>query len=244
MLEYIISAISRAIGFSKVEARGTLFLILIMSVTIIVSQLYVKTLKSKPKMHDQSDLSSWIAEVKSSYNLKKEDSALERSIYNQVEKKSKKVASPSREIENKEFVTLKDSFKDEPIEIKDLNAATSEELQRVRGIGPAFSSRIVKYRDRLGGFVSNDQLNEVYGLKKETITELSNYFTVQSSPNKIDFNSDSAKYLAQHPYISYDLAWLIINYRKQNGDIHSLDDLRKIKAIDKETLNKLRPYLD
>ncbi|MEM7297091.1 MAG: helix-hairpin-helix domain-containing protein, partial [Bacteroidota bacterium] len=81
-------------------------------------------------------------------------------------------------------------------------------------------------------------------LDEETIKALSKYFTVQSQPSRVDLNSDSAKNLAQHPYISYDLAWVLINYRKQNGDIKSLNDLRKVKALDTATLDKLRPYLD
>src|SRR5690606_31569388 len=68
----------------------------------------------------------------------------------------------------------------ETIEIRDLNKATADELQQVKGIGPAYSERIVKYRDLLGGFIDQDQLNEVYGLKEETIEELNKYFSIQS----------------------------------------------------------------
>ena len=106
------------------------------------------------------------------------------------------------------------------------------------------SNRIVKFRNRLGGFSENEQLSEVYGLPPETVDEALKHFSVQSRPEPIDFNNDSAKVLAMHPYISYDLAWVILNYRKQHGDISSFEDLEKIQALDEETLEKLKPYLN
>ena len=65
-----------------------------------------------------------------------------------------------------------------------------------------------------------------------------------SQPQPLNINSDSAKVLANHPYVSYDLAWIIINYRKQHGDITSSNDLKKVKALDEETFARLEPYLN
>ena len=59
-----------------------------------------------------------------------------------------------------------------------------------------------------------------------------------SAPKLLNINADSAKVLSNHPYISYDLAWIIINYRKQNGDITSANELKKILAIDEETFTR------
>ncbi|MBL4735142.1 MAG: helix-hairpin-helix domain-containing protein, partial [Flavobacteriales bacterium] len=47
----------------------------------------------------------------------------------------------------------------------ELNSASAGQLMDLKGIGPAFSNRIVKYRNWLGGFIRLDQLREVYGLK-------------------------------------------------------------------------------
>jgi len=49
-------------------------------------------------------------------------------------------------------------------------------LQIVPGIGVGLGGRIIKYRERLGGFHSIHQLAEIYGLKPETIEEIWNYF--------------------------------------------------------------------
>ena len=49
-----------------------------------------------------------------------------------------------------------------------LNNADSLTLITLSGIGPVFASRIIKYRNLLGGFYKKEQLLEVYNLKNET----------------------------------------------------------------------------
>lgn len=50
----------------------------------------------------------------------------------------------------------------------ELNSADTTELKRLRGIGSVLSARIVKYRTKLGGFSSVEELKNVYGLSDET----------------------------------------------------------------------------
>jgi len=249
VFRYLINVISRAVGFSKVEAKGGLILILIMFFAIVFSRLYVNHIKSTSKIPDvnSTELADWIAEVESSYQERKSAEEVTKQAYLPYRKEKFKRASTSERkdlnIDNSDE-TFEEPVLEKKIIIKDINLATKEELQSVRGIGPAYSERIIKYRDLLGGFATLDQLNEVYGLPPETVEELLKSFSVQSRPQPIQINSDSAKSLARHPYISYDLAWVIINYRKQNGDITSVDDLRKIKAIDEQTFVRIKPYFE
>ena len=49
-------------------------------------------------------------------------------------------------------------------QVVNINQASSEELQRVNGIGPALAERIVSYRDANGGFKSIDELKQVRGI--------------------------------------------------------------------------------
>lgn len=42
-----------------------------------------------------------------------------------------------------------------------INSATAENLSTIPGIGPVYAERIVKFRDKLGGFVSKNQLNQL-----------------------------------------------------------------------------------
>ncbi|MBD0333717.1 MAG: helix-hairpin-helix domain-containing protein [Chitinophagaceae bacterium] len=46
-----------------------------------------------------------------------------------------------------------------------------------------------------------------------------------------------------HPYIKWNLANVIVEYRNQHGAFKSLDDLKNIAAIDETTFKKILPYL-
>ncbi|WP_185094405.1 ComEA family DNA-binding protein [Marivirga tractuosa] len=127
----------------------------------------------------------------------------------------------------------------------DLNKADSTQLQKIYGIGPAYSKRILKYRNYLGGFHSLNQLNEVYGLKKENLDSLKNYVFLANELNlrKLKVNKLNADSLVQHPYISYKEANLIVNYRNQHGNYSSMDDILAIKILDSIWVKKTAPYL-
>ena len=60
-------------------------------------------------------------------------------------------------------------------EKSDLNIATTNELQKVYGVGSVLSNRIIKLRDSfIGGFISDIQLQDVRGLTPETIENIRN----------------------------------------------------------------------
>ncbi|WP_424962308.1 ComEA family DNA-binding protein [Ekhidna sp.] len=240
MLKYLTDTISRAIGFTKTESRGALVLIFIIIVGLFFTKWGIGNIKKGPPIVTDSTALKWMEEVQASIEVKKQsNSTFDKSVYlpnKKPYKKSTKVTAFSPP-----STTEKETAK---IEIKDLNKATAEELQFVKGIGPAYSERIVKYRKLLGGFADTTQLNEVYGLQPETIKELFKHFQILSDVNSIEINTDSLKVLSKHPYINYDLARIILNYRQQHGDITSPEELLKIKAIDERTFLRLKPYLD
>ena len=127
----------------------------------------------------------------------------------------------------------------------DLNQADSSQFVSVYGIGSKLSIRIIKYRDRLGGFISNDQLTEVYGLDTIVISELKKktFIAENFKPKVIEINGATEKEFAAHPYIKYAMAKAITAYRFQHGSFKSIDDLTKIAIIDKSTFEKIKPYL-
>ena len=59
-----------------------------------------------------------------------------------------------------------------------INKATLEELQTVRGIGPALAERIVNYRDANGSFKSLDQLKEVRGIGDSKFEKIKDQITM------------------------------------------------------------------
>lgn len=122
--------------------------------------------------------------------------------------------------------------------------ADSVILQIVPGIGASTASRIVKYRERLGGFHSKDQLNEVFGLKPEIIEGIWEYFDFDPGiKKKISINDVELEDLSKHPYITFQEAKVLIAFRKQHGSFSSPQDLLKIKIFKEEWVMKIAPYL-
>lgn len=142
--------------------------------------------------------------------------------------------------------TDKPSF-ERPVEaIKkfDLNQADAQTLQSIRGIGPVLSERIVKFRDRLGGFYTTEQLHDVYGLDSLVIEKLVDQSYIEANNLvKINLNTDSLKHLYQHPYIDYNLAKAIYNYRVQRGQLDSVAQIKSIKILNDSIYKKIYPYL-
>ncbi len=51
-----------------------------------------------------------------------------------------------------------------PVKAVNINTATSEELQTIRGIGPAIAGRILEYRKEHGSFDKIEDLAKVHGI--------------------------------------------------------------------------------
>ncbi|SEL88372.1 helix-hairpin-helix domain-containing protein [Parapedobacter koreensis] len=126
----------------------------------------------------------------------------------------------------------------------DLNTADSLDLQALPGIGPVYASRIVRFRDRLGGFHQAEQLLDVYGFDTLRYDGLKTYVYVDTTKvTKIALNLADYAQLNNHPFISAKLANLIIQYRKQHGPYRALTDLLRIAIMDEEIFRKIVPYL-
>lgn len=147
--------------------------------------------------------------------------------------------------EKKEY-EKKPSYNIEKIVLTDINQASQEDLIKIYGIGEALSSRILKQKEILGGFVSMEQLEDVWGLSPEVIAELNKHFKIvmPASFKKIPINDASLKELAQFPYFKYALAKQIVTYRSMNGNFNNIEDLSKIKGFPVEKAKIISLYLD
>lgn len=122
----------------------------------------------------------------------------------------------------------------------DINIADTTQLMQLKGIGPSYAKRIIKFRDLLGGFYSIDQIAETYGLNPELIPELKKYCTIGNF-KKLNINDLGN---TKHPYLKYKEIKVINEYKKQHGVFKSMEDLRKIKILNDATLAKIEPYLN
>lgn len=127
----------------------------------------------------------------------------------------------------------------------DLNASDTLDLQEVRGVGKVRARNIYKYGQKLGGYISVEQLKEVYSIDSATFEQIKPHFYAgKTEIRKVNINSDDPKYLARHPYIDFALAKALIRFRKKyEKDFNSIEEIKQIHLMDEETYNKLRPYI-
>lgn len=125
-----------------------------------------------------------------------------------------------------------------------LNTADTLTLDLVKGIGPAFARRIVKYRERLGGFFRKEQLLEVYGMDSIKYAEIKDQINIEGGALRL-INVNTAEYadLKDNPYLRSKQINAIIQYRKQHGNYGNIADLKKVLILSAETVEKLAPYL-
>lgn len=126
----------------------------------------------------------------------------------------------------------------------ELNTADQNELEAIPGIGPFYAKMILKKRTELGGYVSKDQVLEVYKMEKEKYDVMEKYLRVNPEIiSQLNINTATFEELYQHPYISSKIANSIVKMREQKGGYKSIDELKESFLIDRELFLKLKPYV-
>lgn len=129
----------------------------------------------------------------------------------------------------------------EPVE---LNSASAEQLITLNGIGEGFASRILKYREIIGGYVAKEQLLQVYGLDSMLYEKIKGDVLVNVAlVKKYNINEDSEQELAKCRRIGYKRAKVLVNYRNQHGKFTSVKDLLKTRVFNDSLLYLIEPYI-
>lgn len=130
----------------------------------------------------------------------------------------------------------------------DLNTSDTTALKRVPGIGSYYARRIVQYREKLGGFVNMEQLNEIENLP----LGVENYLSLNAPHGnatagglrKLYINRSSFREINNHPYLSYSQTKVIVNHIRQFGPITSFRDLSTYEEFTSADFKRLEPYID
>ncbi len=127
----------------------------------------------------------------------------------------------------------------------ELNTADSVLLESLPGVGPVLAARIVVYREKLGGFFSEDQLGEVYGVSRELRKQLKGRLKINRSKiRKIALDSVCMNgYLKGHPYFRGKRAVLLCRIVREHGAPRSWAELSAYLPQDDSLWQKSRPYL-
>ncbi len=129
----------------------------------------------------------------------------------------------------------------------DINTATKEQLMQVYGIGEKLSERIIRLRNKLGGFTIREQLKDIYALSPEAYNNLWEKFEIQTPKKitrKIPLNSADIITLAENPYINQDLAEKIYEYRSLHGPFKNFEELKKIPGFPRDKFRRIVLYLE
>jgi competence protein ComEA len=124
-----------------------------------------------------------------------------------------------------------------------INEADTAAFIELPGIGSKLAFRIINFREKLGGFYSVDQVAETYGLPDSTFQKIKFYLNANGVVKKINVNTATKDELKIHPYIKWNLANAIVEYRNQHGNFKSLNELKNIAVIDEATFEKIAHYL-
>ena len=141
-----------------------------------------------------------------------------------------------------EVKSLQYAVKSRPMEPLELNALDSAELVRLPGIGPATAMKIIRYRERLGGYSGISQLAEIEGLPDS----LMKWFIITDTIpiRQIQVNRATLAELRRHPYIDFYQARAIVEYRGERGVIKGPEQLSFLEEFTAQDIIRLKPYLD
>ena len=212
-------------SFSKQERRGIFTLLFILFTLVTYNRLF-PAFQEKPGF----DFSEFEKEI----NVFIVEQQQQRDSPDTFRKSSKPITS--------RFYQQKNTSK--PLLIE-LNTADTTDLVRLRGIGPFYAKRIIKYRKLLGGYYCKDQLLEVYGMDSSRYNQFTLSVQVDTTRiQKIDLNEASFKLLLRHPYLDYETVKTIVNHRNKSGPFQKISDLRSMEEISIKLYKRIKPYLE
>lgn len=125
----------------------------------------------------------------------------------------------------------------------EINSAGMDEFESLPGIGLKLAERIIKYRDKLGGFYKVEQVAETFGLQDSVFQKFRGRLNCDGKVRKVSINLLSPNELSEHPYFRGKLSTLLVNYRQEHGPFTTMEDLSKIPMINDQVLGKIRPYI-
>jgi competence protein ComEA len=156
----------------------------------------------------------------------------------------KNTAKENVSFEKKEYPKTTSPYTAKAIQPVDINLADTSEFIKLPGIGSKLSQRIIAFRNKLGGFYSVNQVGETYLLPDSTFQKIKSRLIIGSSLVKqININAASIDEMKAHPYLRYNLANAIFQYRQQHGNFNSVEEIKKIMLVTDDIFTKVAPYL-
>jgi competence protein ComEA len=232
MLTWLKQQIRTYFGFSKTETNGVLVLICFIStclVTPIALRYYYKHTTTLDPSLDAALLDSLVQELTqqtANPKITKQDAAPKTGHSDFTTKQLPRAHQPLNK----------------PL---DINVANATQLQQIKGIDAKLAIRISRYRNKLGGFISQKQYLEVYGCTDLLYASLTKYTYIAPDfqPKQLHINTADFKTLLAHPYLTYEQVKKIMRFKAKHKPFANLEDLVHLKLLDETTFCKIKPYL-
>lgn len=126
----------------------------------------------------------------------------------------------------------------------EFNTCSRFNLKQLNLLDSITIDNIMRYKKGLGGFVNLSQLYEIEGIDTNNFAKLKAHLTLNMMSLKtININNCSVSQLSKHPYLSYNMATALVNYRNAHGKYTQMADLKKCMAMNDNLLKKIAPYL-
>ena len=115
-----------------------------------------------------------------------------------IEKEQYEMLEPYINIQpTKESTKTNDTKHELSVEI---NSAEMDDLIKLKGVGKVYAEKIIKYRNKLGGFYKKDQLLEINGLDSARFFGFCDNINIDTSLiTKLNLNESDYKTLIKHP---------------------------------------------
>ena len=223
--------------FSRFERNGIIVLCFLILISII-SKKYVTNFFAKEYHLSENDktkiaqLQQQIDEAKNSYayNNNTDKSDYSKKEYSNNYSKDKTYSS-------------KKEYYDFTIEV---NSANQEDFERLYGIGKVYAERIVTFRNKLGGFYSISQINDVFGIEDSIFQKFKKNLTIKPvAAKKININTATFEELTVNPYFFSTVAKQIIGYRTKVKPFSTVEDVKNLYFVKDhpEHYDKMLPYI-
>ncbi len=129
------------------------------------------------------------------------------------------------------------------IAVIEVNTATAEEWEALPGIGKVLANRLIKYREKLGGFTSLGQVKKTYGISDSVFVQIEPYLRLQAGNitgnHSLDLNTATVAQLTAVGGIPEAIAKAIVVYRKEYGPFQQITDLKKLVVISDTLFQRL-----
>jgi len=128
---------------------------------------------------------------------------------------------------------------------KDINKAQVKDIRQATLLEYKLAYRVINFRNKLGGFLSLEQLKDVYGLTINDVRTLREKFVIKTIPEikKININLAAASELSSLVYITDYIAANIIDERVLREGFKDLDELKYVAHFPIEKLDRIKLYL-